>query len=256
MASAAFGPVMAAPGPSPRRPVSPSSLSSPRRGTSTCAPRSGAPRSPRAPRAPRPPSRAAASSGGLGTRQLRGEAGRAQSRPPARGRIPERPPAAAPGPPLRSATARFESHGGLEEAGAGPGRSAGGPVRPAGRARGPGRRGERGARPRAPPGSAAPRPPRGGLARSSRPRASEQPCPRPPPPPPPPPQPSRPGPGPAPRLAEVPGVQRSPAVQGAPGAARPRDTHRPQPAGLRPHSAPGPDPRTCSFPRSPLSGWA
>lgn len=99
MALAATGRVMAAPRPSP--PLV--SLSSPRRDLRALglrAPRSRAPRSARFPDTPT--SRAPGSSGGLGTCQLRGEAGRAQSRPPARGgfRTPGRPLTAAPGLPF------------------------------------------------------------------------------------------------------------------------------------------------------------
>lgn len=56
-----------------------------------------------------------------------------------------------------------------------------------------------------------------------------------------------------------PSIPRCPqglSISRARGAARPRDTHRPRRAGLRPHWAPGPDPWTCCFPRSPLNCWA
>lgn len=254
MALAASGPVMAAPGPSPPlvslsfppgdQHLEPLGLRAP------CSP---APRSARFPRAPRAPSRAPASSGGLGARQLRGEAGRAQFRPPARGgsRTPARPLTAAPGlalsaPPLPGSSSKLDSRrrergpAGVPEGRRAPYRTHAGPRPP----------GKRGARPHAPPWPEVPRPPRGGLARSSRPPRLGAALPataR---------QPSRPDPGPAPRLADVPAEQRPPAVPGAPGAARPRDTHHPRFAGLPPHSAPGPDPRTCCWPRSPLSGWA
>lgn len=90
---------MAAPRPSPPL-VSLSSRPRDPRALALRAPRSRAPRWSRFPDTPT--SRAPGSSGGLGTCQLRGEAGRAQSRPPARGgfRTPGRPLTAVPGLPL------------------------------------------------------------------------------------------------------------------------------------------------------------
>lgn len=180
-------------------------------------------------------------------------------------------------PPLRSITARSSPKLGSRDkaaamVGAGPSAPLGpgfrgGAERPGRRARGPGRRGSEARVPTLRPGPRLPRPPRGGLARGSGaprraawarlPRLGAA-------------LPSTagaafPDPAPGPRR-RFPGVwvHRPPAIQDAPGAApspgprrrRPRDTHRPQPARRRPHSAPGPDARTCCFPRSPLSGWA
>lgn len=184
-----------------------------------------------------------------------------------------------PPPPLRSITARSGSQtGAMRKGGSGAGRRAerasrAGPAGPGFRAPlddargGPVRWGKGAHVPTLRPGLRLPRRPRGGFARSSGapppgvgvrparlgaalPCAARQPSPRP-----------------SLTLPEDPRVQRPPTVPSpkmplAPlhlpgrGAARPRHTHRPGPAGLRPHSAPGPDPRTCCFPRRPLSCWA
>ena len=210
-----------------------------------------------------------------------GKRGRSQSRRPARGRHPAppevpQPPRPRPGLPLsapallvRVANAgreRRREQGWTRERARLWGRAGipRGAVRPGRRARGPGRRGSA-ARAHVAPRRA--RPPRGGLARGSGdprraawagpPRLCSA-------------LPSTalaafpyPAPGPHRRFPGAWGAAAT-AAQDAPGAApspgprcrAARDTHCPQPSARRPHWAPRPDPRTCCFPRSPLSGWA
>lgn len=60
------------------------------------------------------------------------------------------------------------------------------------------------------------------------------------------------------RGAAATAVQDAPGVSPSSGPRRSaaRNTHRPQPAGRRPHSAPGPDLRNRCLSLSPRSGWA